>query len=77
MSGAFQTIAINLGNRDGVESGNILRIRRNGDVIADKKEKDPLFTVTLPDEQDRHGNDHSRSYEKIELRTDHGSGHAD
>jgi len=25
-SGAFQTIAINLGNRDGVESGNILRI---------------------------------------------------
>ena len=51
MSGAFQTIAINLGNRDGVESGNILRIRRNGDVIPDKAEKDPLFTVRLPDEK--------------------------
>ena len=51
MSGAFQTIAINLGNRDGVESGNILRIRRNGDVVPDKKEKDPNFTVTLPDEK--------------------------
>jgi LysM domain len=50
-SGAFQTIAINLGNRDGVESGNILRIRRNGDVVPDKNEKDPLFTVSLPDEQ--------------------------
>jgi LysM repeat protein len=50
-SGAFQTIAINLGNRDGVSSGNILRIRRNGDVIPDKTEKDPQFTVKLPDEQ--------------------------
>ena len=50
-SGAFQTIAINLGNRDGVESGNILRIRRNGDVVPDKTEKDPQFTVKLPDEQ--------------------------
>ena len=50
-SGAFQTIAINLGNRDGVESGNILRIRRNGDVVPDKNEEDPQFTVKLPDEQ--------------------------
>jgi hypothetical protein len=50
-SGAFQTIAINLGNRDGVESGNILRIRRNGDVITDKTEDDPNFLVKLPDEQ--------------------------
>ncbi len=50
-SGAFQTIAINLGNRDGVESGNILRIRRNGDVIPDKTEDDPNFLVKLPDEQ--------------------------
>ena len=50
-SGAFQTIAINLGNRDGVESGDILRIRRNGDVIPDKNEEDPNFTVRLPDEK--------------------------
>ena len=50
-SGAFQTIAINLGNRDGVESGNVLRIRRNGDIVPDKAEPDPEFTVKLPDEQ--------------------------
>ncbi len=50
-SGAFQTIAINLGNRDGVESGNILRIRRNGSVITDKTEVDPNFRVRLPDEK--------------------------
>jgi len=50
-SGAYQTIAINLGNRDGVVSGNILRIRRNGDVIPDKAEIEPDFMVKLPDEQ--------------------------
>ena len=50
-TGIYQTIAINLGNRDGVESGNILKIRRYGDVIRDKKEKDPRFLVKLPDEQ--------------------------
>lgn len=49
--GAFQTIAINLGNRDGVESGNVLRILRNGDIIPDKRVKDPDFRVKLPDEQ--------------------------
>jgi hypothetical protein len=50
-TGAFQTIAINLGNRDGVESGNVLRILRNGDVVPDKREKNPKFLVRLPDEQ--------------------------
>ena len=50
-SGAFQTIAINLGNRDGVESGNILRIRRAGDIVPDKAELDPRFRVQLPDEK--------------------------
>ena len=50
-SGAFQTIAINLGNRDGVESGNVLNIFRNGSVIADKTETDPNFMVKLPDEK--------------------------
>jgi hypothetical protein len=50
-SGAFQTIAINLGNRDGVESGNILNILRNGNVVPDKAELDPNFTVRLPDEK--------------------------
>jgi hypothetical protein len=50
-TGLYQTIAINLGNRDGVESGNILRIRRNGKVIPDKNEENPKFRVKLPDEQ--------------------------
>ena len=50
-SGAFQTIAINLGNRDGLESGNILRIRRVGEVIRDHNVEDPEFRVKLPDEE--------------------------
>jgi hypothetical protein len=50
-SGAYQTIAINLGNRDGVESGNVLRILRSGDIVPDKNEANPEFTVRLPDEQ--------------------------
>jgi len=50
-TGLYQTIAINLGNRDGVESGNVLRIRRTGKVIPDKNEEDPRFRVKLPDEQ--------------------------
>ncbi len=50
-TGIFQTIAINLGQRDGLESGNILRIRRTGKIIRDKVEPDPDFRVKLPDEQ--------------------------
>jgi hypothetical protein len=50
-SGAYQTIAINLGNRDGIESGNVLRVLRNGDIVPDKRETDPNFVVRLPDEQ--------------------------
>ncbi len=50
-TGQYQTIAINLGQRDGVEAGNILRIRRTGEIIRDKREEDPRFRVKLPDEQ--------------------------
>ena len=50
-TGIYQTIAINLGQRDGLESGNVLRIRRTGDIIPDKAEPDPRFRVKLPDEQ--------------------------
>ncbi|MCP4877075.1 MAG: LysM peptidoglycan-binding domain-containing protein [Gammaproteobacteria bacterium] len=50
-TGLYQTIAINLGSRDGVESGNVLRIRRFGDVVRDKNEANPRFYVKLPDEQ--------------------------
>ncbi len=49
-TGLFQTIAINLGQRDGLETGNILRIRRTGEIIPDKAEPDPRFRVKLPDE---------------------------
>ena len=50
-TGLYQTIAINLGQRDGLESGNILRIRRTGEIIPDRAEPDPRFRVKLPDEQ--------------------------
>jgi len=50
-TGIYQTIAINLGQRDGLEAGNVLRIRRTGNIIADKNEPDPRFRVKLPDEQ--------------------------
>ena len=50
-TGLYQTIAINLGHRDGLETGNILRIRRKGEVVQDKVEPDPRFRVKLPDEE--------------------------
>ncbi len=50
-TGLYQTIAINLGQRDGLETGNILRIRRKGEVIPDRAEPDPKFRVKLPDEE--------------------------
>ncbi len=49
--GQYQTIAINLGFRDGVESGNVLDIKRRGKIIPDKEEEDPTFRVKLPDEK--------------------------
>ena len=49
--GQYQTIAINLGVRDGIETGNILNIIRRGEVIRDKEEEDPDFRVKLPDEK--------------------------
>ena len=49
--GQYQTIAINLGSRDGVETGNLLSVKRVGKVIPDKAEEDPTFMVKLPDEK--------------------------
>jgi hypothetical protein len=49
--GQYQTLAINLGVRDGLETGNILNINRRGDVIRDIEEEDPTFRVKLPDEK--------------------------
>ena len=51
MLGQYQTIAINLGSRDGLETGNLLEIRRLGEVIPDNSEEDPSFRVKLPDER--------------------------
>ena len=50
-TGQYQTIAINLGQRDGLETGNLLSIRRHGDIIPDNSELDPRFRVKLPDEK--------------------------
>lgn len=49
--GQYQTIAINLGSRDGVETGNLFNIKRIGDIIPDNQEEDPTFRVKLPDER--------------------------
>ena len=49
--GRYQTIAINLGQRDGLQTGNLLRINRIGTVVPDSAEPDPFFTVKLPDER--------------------------
>ena len=49
MVGQYQTIAINLGARDGLGPGTILKIRRIGEVIPDKAEDNPRFTIKLPD----------------------------
>jgi hypothetical protein len=49
--GRYQTIAINLGERDGLQTGNLLRVMRNGTVVSDYAEKDPGYTVKLPDER--------------------------
>jgi len=49
--GRYQTIAINLGQRDGLQTGNLLRIKRIGSEIPDYAEPDPNFTIKLPDER--------------------------
>ena len=49
--GRYQTIALNLGQRDGLETGNLLRIKHIGSVIRDLEEEDSDFRVKLPDEE--------------------------
>jgi hypothetical protein len=48
--GRYQTVALNLGQRDGIETGNLLRIKHVGLVVRDQEEEDPDFQVKLPDE---------------------------
>lgn len=49
--GRYQTISLNLGQRDGIETGNLLRIKTVGSVIRDLEVEDPDFRVKLPDEE--------------------------
>lgn len=49
--GQYQTVAINLGLRDGVTTGNILAVDRVGKVIIDRNEDKKNFQVKLPDER--------------------------
>jgi hypothetical protein len=51
MLGQYQTVAINLGSRDGIETGNLLVVKRAGEVIPDFEEDDPTFKVQLPNER--------------------------
>ena len=49
--GTFQVIALNLGERDGIEKGNVLNINQAGRIIADPFEKPgSLVDVELPEE---------------------------
>ena len=51
MLGQYQTVAINLGSRDGIETGNLLVVKRVGAVIPDFEEDDPTFKLKLPNER--------------------------
>lgn len=51
MLGQYQTLAINLGSRDGIETGNLLVVKRVGAVIPDFEDEDPTFKVKLPNER--------------------------
>lgn len=51
MLGQYQTLAINLGSRDGIETGNLLVVKRVGAVIPDFEEEDPTFKLQLPNER--------------------------
>ena len=49
--GQYQTVVINLGLRDDISIGNILRVDREGKVVIDRNEEEPNFMVKLPDER--------------------------
>ncbi len=49
--GQYDTVAINLGERDGIVTGNILAVNRIGDVVIDHNEEERNFEVKLPDER--------------------------
>lgn len=49
--GQSDTVAINLGLRDGIETGSLLAVQREGKVVVDNNEEEANFEVKLPDER--------------------------
>lgn len=48
--GQYQIVVLNLGTRDGLESGHVLSVYKAGKTIRDAVSSDRDATVTLPDE---------------------------
>ena len=48
--GQYQIIVLNLGTRDGLESGHVLSVYKAGKTIRDAVSEDRKAMVTLPDE---------------------------
>jgi hypothetical protein len=48
--GQYQIVVLNLGDRDGLETGHVLSVFQAGETIRDPVTKDPKDVVTLPDE---------------------------
>lgn len=48
--GQYQIVVLNLGTRDGLESGHVLSVYKAGKTIRDAVSADREATVTLPDE---------------------------
>jgi hypothetical protein len=49
--GQFNVVALDLGKRDGMEIGHVLRVYQQGDVIKDTVSSKYGKTVKLPDEE--------------------------
>jgi hypothetical protein len=48
--GQYQIVVLNLGDRDGLETGHVLSVFQAGETIRDSVTADPKDKVTLPDE---------------------------
>jgi nucleoid-associated protein YgaU len=48
--GQYQIVVLNLGKREGMETGHVLSVYQAGDTIKDQVTADPKDVVTLPDE---------------------------
>lgn len=48
--GQYQIVVLNLGNRDGLETGHVLSVWKAGETIPDQVTADRKDVVTLPDE---------------------------